>query len=417
MNRLLFTLLLLNSVTIHTALPTAQQGLIVVPVADLVGQSFSTLCSPNKIITTYKNIPLSGKSGVWACPRIMQALFNETVTILEAHKDEVCIAIPHFYFQTKQNNKKYSTYWTMKSNLIPLETIKQYGIDTKKIPQAIRYAQADIETVSENIVTLIHPFYDAFTDQTYSAGTRFVINNESLPDPDYYSVFIFDPKIKIIRTIKIPHKKSLLHRRHTEKQKINLFLQILKRWIGKSTRFIPYVWGGCSFVQHCTDNKFLVKTDIVGKKIIEFFQYPEIKTWPKTGFDCAGVVARAAQIAGIPYFYKNTFTLSKNMATLKPEEKIEPGDLIWIPGHVMIVSDIDKNLLIEARAYGHGYGKLQEIPIAHEFAGITTYNQLINHFFTHQKLDRLDKDGKKIQQIKNFKILKLISVWQTGTNN
>jgi hypothetical protein len=133
---------------------------------------------------------------------------------------------------------------------------------------------------------------------------------------------------------------------------------------------------------------------------------------PQPGLDCAGLIARAAHLAGIPYFYKNSLTIAKHLAPLNKKETISEGDIIWLPGHVMVVSSLKDNLLVEARHYSHGYGKVHEIPLSHQFKNINSYEQLAAHFFNKKPLQRLDKSGKVVQVLPDFKILKLASVWR-----
>ena len=141
-----------------------------------------------------------------------------------------------------------------------------------------------------------------------------------------------------------------------------------------------------------------------------FWSRPDYDTTIKNGFDCSNLILRAAQISQIPYFFKNTTTLKKNLKTISPNEKLEAGDLIWVPGHVIVVADLDKNTIIESRSYSHGYGKIQEIPLNEEFKNINTFEDLLKHFFDNKKIKRIDKNKKTIADLKNYKILKLRSI-------
>ena len=46
----------------------------------------------------------------------------------------------------------------------------------------------------------------------------------------------------------------------------------------------------------------------------------------------------------------------KILPEVGPDQKIKVGDLIYFPGHVMIVSDLAKNLFIESAGYSVGFG-------------------------------------------------------------
>jgi len=130
---------------------------------------------------------------------------------------------------------------------------------------------------------------------------------------------------------------------------------------------------------------------------------------PKTGLDCSGMIARAAQICGIPYFYKNTTIIERFLTPLAKGNKPIPGDIIWIPGHVMVVADFINNTLIEVRGYKHGYSKIHEIPLNEEFKGINTYHDLTNAYHNNKAIIRLDSSGNERETITSLKLLQLTS--------
>ena len=78
----------------------------------------------------------------------------------------------------------------------------------------------------------------------------------------------------------------------------------------------------------------------------------------------------------------------------------------------MTVSDANKNLLIEARAYGHGYGKLQEIELNNVFDGIETYQDLCNEFFNKKELRRKDSKGIIRDTFTNWNIVTMKSAYK-----
>ena len=265
----------------------------------------------------------------------------------------------------------------MEKNFIYLDKI-----DATKLPKPISFKRKTIP--SENTITLREPL------KPYSAGTRF------LTDGTY--AYVLDPKTLIFKKILIP-KSSF---KETKSERVKDFVNLLRSWTKKN---IPYVWGGCSFTTGCSNNDFSEGLDKEGT----FYIKDSYNFNPKPGFDCAGLISRATQACGIPYFFKNTTTLAKRLKPLSKEDKLSEGDLIWVPGHVMIVSN--QNKIIEARSYGHGYGKVQEIPISEEFKGINKYSDLVKTFHEKKPLIRLNKDGKVIQTFRDFKILKLASAW------
>lgn len=119
---------------------------------------------------------------------------------------------------------------------------------------------------------------------------------------------------------------------------------------------------------------------------------------------------RAAQTCGLPYFFQNTTTLALNLKKLDPNsnETIEIGDLIWFKGHVMIISDIKNNKIIESVGYGSGWGKVHEIELNKIFYGIDTINDLLKYYQQQKTLKRINKYKEISLKIPKFIIFKLI---------
>ena len=126
-----------------------------------------------------------------------------------------------------------------------------------------------------------------------------------------------------------------------------------------------------------------------------------------TGFDCSGVIARAAHACNIPYFFKNSSTALQQLKPIVSYEQLAEGDLLHIKGHLMVVSDIKNNKIIEARSHWHGFGKLQEIKLSDEFQGVKTYKQLVDACLANKRLARLDSAGSVFEKIQSATLLKL----------
>ncbi len=140
---------------------------------------------------------------------------------------------------------------------------------------------------------------------------------------------------------------------------------------------------------------------------VSFWQRPTDE-YPASGADCSGMLLTAAQSAGISYFSKNTKALVHDHGKLlKKGEKIEKGDLIYYFGHVMVVSDLEKSLLIEAIGYEAGYGKVQEISLAQAFSHIKTYDDLMQAYRSKRFLKRLNSQGKPYRSVHGVKLFKL----------
>lgn len=382
-------LLFLYTFSTFSCQPRDRRAVVIVPVADLVGQ-------PLGHATKYKKIPLcGGKNRHLTCKRLHQLLFNETVEIVQEHGDEVMITIPHAFYITASTNLPQTSYWTLKSNLLPLEKLSHKTLEC--IPEPLSYTNAS--SPSPSIITLSFPLYDPTQKVTFSAGTRFIGTYQ--PETDTYLVQIIDPHTLSCRCMRIARTFCIFPTPvHTKR---NQLITLIKSWIQAYQGCIPYVWGGCSFTAPCADNAIREYTTKHGS----YFSLKSKQSTPHTGFDCSGIIVRAAQIVGIPYFCKNTFTIEKTLPHLHKGQKLEIGDLIVIPGHVMIISDLTNNLLIEARSYQHGYGKLHEIPLEKVFKGITSYTQLLHAYFGQEPLQRIDKTGKVRDTFEAFSIIKL----------
>lgn len=129
------------------------------------------------------------------------------------------------------------------------------------------------------------------------------------------------------------------------------------------------------------------------------------------------MILRGAQLCGIPYFFKNSTTLAQNLTPLQKNEDLENGDLIWFLGHVIIISDVKNNLVVEARGYEHSYGRVHEASLKTQFNNISTYEDLKKAYLEHIPLERLNLQGIVAKEIPTFKLLKLKSVWPQAKDN
>ena len=226
------------------------------------------------------------------------------------------------------------------------------------------------------------------------------------------SVYVFDPVHYRFNIIRIPKKFLLLTTPRTKKEQIDLFVRILKSWAHQPAPYvIPYVLGGCSFINTYPTYQFELK-QVIGNNNTKgkAYSYNNAAT-QANGFDCSGIILRAAQMAGIPYFCKNTSAINTTLKSLSHNEQLHNGDLLLIPGHVIVAADTHKNTIIEARGYDHGYGKVHEIPLIEQFQNMHTFQQLVDAYRNKKPLIRLNKNGNVVQTIANYKLLKLASIW------
>ncbi len=220
----------------------AQKGVVVVPVADLVGQPMQTFNPHTPARTSYQHLSWSARGSDYdACPRVHQLLFNEVVDIIQNKKDELHIKVPNVYYQTKTSKKPHTDYWTLRKNIISFDKLKKkHLIDTKKIPTPICFDRAN-HSGDRNSVVLIEPYHDPTTKTTYSVGTRF-IKTEKQPDKDNVMVYCLNPNRLTFDELIIP--KAILYQQQTKpfQEQIKDFIAVLKKWTHRNGT-IPYVWG------------------------------------------------------------------------------------------------------------------------------------------------------------------------------
>jgi cell wall-associated NlpC family hydrolase len=337
-----------------------------------------------------------------------QVLFNETVEILKETPDEYHINILNLFYVTDINKKQQAAYWVDKKAILPYSSFNA-AKTTNFIPQPIDFRPAYVKTTAgkqpkaQATIVLTKPLYNKTFNMIFSAGTRFVAHP---PHSRFaYTVCAWHPHTHKMITIKIPKSYAILQSERTPDEALSLYVELLKSW-AHTKGFIPYVWGGCSFsYTHPADAPFCLYADENNKSYAIAYD----TNTQKSGFDCAGLIARAAQTAGIPYYYKNTATLATHLNPISGIDDLKEGDLIWIPGHVMAVASLKQNTLIEARHYSQGYGKIHEIPLNKVFKGINSYKDLLRTIKKNTVLERLDSKGKPVQMINRIKILSIIS--------
>lgn len=388
-----------------------QKGVVCVPITHLVGQ-------PLGGSHMYHELPICGGTlnPYTSCPRMHQLLLHEIVTILKIEGDEMLIDVPHTFFITESTKVPQTRYWTSKKNIMPISELEKNNVDINQIPQPISFQNPSSLTRHEDVVTLVRPFCDPLSKLTYSAGTRFVVSKNK-GNKKYIRAYMLDAPTKSMREIKIPRTSLIKSSQETIDEKIQTFVDILRMWAHQEQGFIPYVWGGCSFAN--LEYSPIIIEHKEERNGVLYSWYTRKKAHPHNsvlhaGFDCAGLINRAAQMAGIPFFFKNTVTIAEHMRELNHKENLEAGDIIWIRGHVMVIANIKNNTIIEARGYDSDFGKVHEIALKKVFVGIQTVADLKRYWLEKQPLIRLNKAGNIQDKFKTFKLLKLRSVFATS---
>lgn len=427
---ILFILMLLLVKQYRTPMHKTYSALTIIPVADLVESSTQVLFPNIEPKNIYEFLPLSGgykPAASFACPRIHQLLFNEVVEVVQEKGAEILVKIPNAYhlyqkenssqkipdinLAQNQKNPPLNSFWTLKKNVLPLNSIAKQKNDLNKIPESLSFNSKHVD--HKNVVTLSMPFTEPKSQISYSAGTRFVkILDES--DQATIKAYAFDAYNNHFKTIDIPSQLCIQHAK-TNKDKIKQFVALIKQWANLDSGYIPYVWGGSSFI-HTSQQESKEISLCMNKVNTSFFALEDFDFVPKAGLDCSGIINRAAQICGIPFYLRLSSSIATMLEELKHDEKLEDGDIIWKPFHVFIVSDIEKNLILESRGHGNGEGRVLEVPLHKVFKDIFTYGELVQAFHNKSTIYRLDKDGNILQEVREFKLLKLASAWKIPLN-
>lgn len=393
----------------NTLSASRRSAVVIVPVADMVGNPYEVNPTAHSSLMDYNAIPLCGgpiPRCYLNCPRIHQLLFNEVVHIVQEQGDQVNVALDNSFYVDSLGIRR-NRFWTHKTFIMPLKQLTQYGCSLDHIPPTV--GPGLVANHQKKIITLQDPWYDSVSQRTFAAGTRFVATNQPTHN-ETIDVMILDPQKYTYYHAKIPTKLCAPEQHKNNQEQITQYVNLVRHWANDNDGFIPYVFGGCSFT-HVSNAPFKTHTVMNNNEETLFFTIADTDT-PKTGLDCSGLIARAAQICGIPYFFKNTATLAKYLKPIK-QEALAEGDLIWMQGHVMIVSDLKSNVLVEARAYDHGYGKVQEIALGRVFKDMHTYAELLAAHKAKKPLMRLDKNGVVCgSTITEWKLLRFASVWE-----
>lgn len=394
-------------------------GVVKVPVVDALGGNESDACPLKE---DFNVLSCSPECGSKSCLRIHQLLANEIVRISQSNDYAFECELLNLVYLDKYDRNKYCKFWVLKDYICRLSDLKLSNVKNDITFQDIIADPFEQSLFNHNnqqekrkchIVTLVFPWFDPFTKKAYSVGTRFKRckfkdNNKE------YAVFVVDYSQQKVYLSYIPRDK-VCKSGYDKKTALRAFLHTVKNWVtlnGKQD--CAYLWGGCSYVYGYEADSFCLKSSDDEKQ----------KAWHRpinskhvsllggahyAGFDCSSLISRAAQAAGLPYFFKNTTTACHNLKKL--EHKIEKGDLIYYKGHIIVIVDVKQALVVEAAGYGIGYGKIHSTKLKNIFENIQTCTDL-EYYYKHNKpLKRLNREGRCIKEITDYEILKIKSCW------
>lgn len=379
-------------------------ALIISPVVDVLGNAPDAFKSKVENSRRYRNIPFSHtaidyKKVKWSS-RLHQLLFNQLVYVVKEHANEALVEIPELTLKPNPTELAYNLKgWISKKHLIFLDQMQRRGFDFETLPA---FKGSHFKSFF-----LLKPHFVKELGIKYSVATEFVIQNES---KEHWIVPVFQANKMENTLIYFPKNKCLVNKEMGFEEKINRFLSILHIWAQSKEGFIPYVLGGSS----CTDliNNKKVIVEIVKTLHKKGVMYKRPWNWkrPASGLDCSSMIYLAARMAGLPYNFKNTSSLKNQLKEIQANEPIEPGDLLWIPGHVMVLSRVDKSLsFIHAAGYSLNYGRVCEIQSKDLFRSVHKASDLISLKRRRQALQLLNAKGEVAKIVNTWKILKIRS--------
>lgn len=380
-------------------------GMISTPVCDAIASQAGINKPTTSIFATLALHPAPG-SGI--C-RAHQFLFNEIVHIIEEHEESMLVAASNLLYAPQDTMRKpQHTFWIEKKHIRQLSSLDDLGIPLSALPAPLgEHFSPTLHThfkalARQMIVTLVLPWHTAIG--SFSAGTRFVAIPE-FEENDHYMVLVLNPTLMQLCKMPLTKNLALQERTRTITEARLEFIKVLHAWTSLEG-IIPYVWGGSSFITPYDDAP---AEEIMQENETILYLRPKT-THPWCGYDCSELILRAAQICSIPYYIKTSSLIERYLAPLQQGDSLESGDIIWYPGHVMVVDNLEENTCIEARGYEGGYGKVHRIKIGKIFDSISSYSQLYEKYRTNQPITILHENGMRLRTT-SFKLLSLASVW------
>lgn len=330
------------------------------------------------------NPVISGQETV--CRRANQCLYNEVVNCVGVLADAVKIDFDKVIYGYGQDGQPYSSFWTDSSGITLV----------KKINVVLLAMIPSLENERQPKICLSKPWH------SFSVGTYFV----HIPSKDTdlcYAVYVPCFAHNTFSIEYVDKEKALCVYKRTEQEMRALFVSILYGLIDHAHEAIadgvvPYVWGGCSYITPNNKQDFFY-TDGAWHRPSENQTY--------NGYDCSGLIWRIAQCVGISFPWKVSKMIVQHCPIVDEYSQLKEGDIIWFEGHVMVVADIEKSLLIEAAGYSAGYGCVHCVSLEQRFADIKTYEDLINAYSNKRPVGLLNAQGYKTKEV-YVKLLKLI---------
>lgn len=362
------------------------------PVADLVSQPLGEAGDNlSQVRSKYAGLSAGWRKSKSECLREHQGLFNEQVEMIDENEFEVCVSLKN----CQGLDPEEISVWGLRENFTKVDELVQNAI-----PAAIDYAQRKVN-VLEPVASLVLPFYDSVTKQIYSAGTRFKVVEVGEAQ---VRVELFDYVTGCCCQTLIPRASCYLSKAGADVEScIADFVMILRNWAQPCSdgQVVPFNWGGCSFIGRYLD----LACQSYDRAHLENSNI-------HTGFDASGLVLRASQICGIPYYCRNSAKAANVLTQLPVGQLPVNGDIIATKGFIVVVSDVAANKLIRAAGVSTGYGRVVENTLQELFDGICTYQDLVNKIEAGEPVKCLNRLGEVRAEFNDLKIFSMQSAWK-----
>ncbi len=339
--------------------------------------------------TEYGNVATPNEQ---RCYRAHQGLYGEIVELVKEcdwDENQLFISIPNIiYGFSPFTNQGYSTFYTYKKHLVPLN---QLSDDALKAIPCSEYAE-------KPTIVLTYPW------NNFSIGTRFTHVSENDTENSFGVAYIdFENDFIVFNTV--PRENAIQEIKLDTKSKQKLFVEIINNLINKvaqteTTNIIPCIFGGSSFIEPYKNS--------------DFYQNDGVwccneKNDPYCGYDSSEFLMRMTKIAGIDFPWKTTAAIGCSLKTFDSQDTLQEGDILWVQGLAMIVSNLERNEIITCRSHSSGYGCVHRVKLSDCLHDIATFDQLLNLYYTNNNtLQFKNKDGSVAEKIYDFKFLKLM---------
>ncbi|MGM0439587.1 MAG: hypothetical protein ACQEP8_00550 [Chlamydiota bacterium] len=385
-------------------------AVVVVPVADVLDEPPPYGGAPER----YLDLPYNWVySPSYDRPRFHQLLFNQLVKIVAEENHEYKVEITNLYYQTLESREAHTFEgWILSEGVVKLNHLIKKKLDLKRLPCNLP-GQGE-----QDIISLTSPYYSAAQEKLYSAGTRFVLAKEKA---DSFIVYGLQPESLDYQTLKVPKSLALRNKTASIDQKIQTYISLIQEWSTLEEGIIPYLQGGASWTKSHYNREAVKRPlfDTNGQPVYENgnkrYGYYRLEDFgdPRTGLDCSSIIWLAAQTVNIPYYCKNSSTLYHQLKPLQVGDSLAAGDILWFPGHVMIISQLNPLMLIQSEGYGARLqtGYVAEHAAESLFQGINTLSELQNAYHSQASLKLKGSRGEVAKEVTDWRLIKFRSCW------